>query len=112
MSASSLALAPASPTQGLVRDGSYEASSLRGFPIEAGLAVLDSNEVRSWLIKPTEEWLGRKLVGDPWRKAPPLWDPKAEKLHGISLEQLQSEGLPWAPSRSRAHDPCSTVAES
>jgi DNA polymerase III epsilon subunit-like protein len=72
----------------------FEASSLRGFPIEAGLAVFDSEEVRSWLIKPTEEWLGRTRVGDPSRTAPLLWDPEAEKLHGISIEQLQAEGLP------------------
>lgn len=59
-----------------------EASGLcRGsYPIEVGVAWLDGR-VMSWLIRPTAEWLERGV-----------WDPAAEALHGISLEQLAAEG--------------------
>ncbi|WP_372399888.1 hypothetical protein ABMY26_34050 [Azospirillum sp. HJ39] len=63
-----------------------EASALgRGsYPIEVGVAWLDGR-VMSWLIRPTAEWLERGV-----------WDPAAEALHGISLEQMAAEGRPAA----------------
>lgn len=63
-----------------------EASALgRGsYPIEVGVAWLDGR-VMSWLIRPTAEWLERGV-----------WDPAAEVLHGISLEQMAAEGRPAA----------------
>ena len=62
-----------------------EASCLGGLPIEIGWAFVDpsSGEIESeaHLIKPPPHWDLKSL-----------WDPDAEKLHGISLRQLSREG--------------------
>ncbi|WP_226642205.1 hypothetical protein [Microbulbifer variabilis] len=57
-----------------------EASGLHfdSYPIE--IAVLKAGEVRSWLIKPDSKWT--------------YWCAVAEKMHGITREQLVKEGLP------------------
>lgn len=64
----------------------FEASCLptpahESFPIEVGVAFVDTGEIRSWLIRPTAEWL---QIG--------YWDPASERVHGISLEILQRDG--------------------
>jgi hypothetical protein len=63
----------------------FEASGLAGFPIEVGWACLDGDNVKSdsLLIAPAAGW---DVVGD--------WKEGIESIHGISLRQLQSEGLP------------------
>lgn len=65
----------------------FEASCLpapgASFPIEVGVAYIDTDEVRSWLIKPITRWREKGV-----------WDPAAEKLHGITREQLERDGLP------------------
>jgi hypothetical protein len=64
-----------------------EASCIGGLPIEIGWAFLDTLtgkiQSESYLIRPPEHWDMR-----------PVWDPDAEKLHGISLEQLVAHGRP------------------
>ncbi len=65
----------------------FEASGLPGvgrktFPVEVGLACVASGDTRSWLIRPTDEWL-------TWG-----WDPGAEAMHGISLDEALSRGRP------------------
>jgi hypothetical protein len=61
----------------------FESSGLmRGsFPIEVAWASEDL-QVSSYLIRPTEIWLEDSR----------LWDPAAECLHGISLEELFRHG--------------------
>ena len=62
-----------------------EASALKdGYAIEIGWAWRRDGQVRSegHLIRPTLSWLKSKR-----------WDPAAERLHGISLERLQAEGM-------------------
>ena len=58
-----------------------EASCIGGLPIEIGWAFVDvpTGEIQSesHLVKPPLHW-----------DMQPVWDPDAEKLHGISLEQL------------------------
>ena len=51
------------------------------YPVEVALAFVESGTVRSWLIRPTEQWLTRGF-----------WDPASENVHGISVEKLLSEG--------------------
>ena len=62
-----------------------EASGLdpASYPIEIALVDVMTSEVRSWLIRPTERWLG---LG--------VWQTSAEALHGLSLDRLMIEGLP------------------
>lgn len=64
-----------------------EASGLQflSYPIEVGWAWVEKShvEARNLLIKPTPEWLG-------WKTG---WNEEAEKLHGISQEQLLADGL-------------------
>lgn len=48
------------------------------YPIEIGVAA-DNGEQYSWLIRPEHDWTH--------------WSLEAESLHGISREQLLSEGL-------------------
>jgi hypothetical protein len=64
-----------------------EASGLQflSYPVEIGWAWVERSRIesRSILIKPSEEWLS-------WKTG---WNPDAERLHGISLEQLYSEGI-------------------
>jgi len=59
----------------------FEASSLgkQGYPIEVAWAFA-SGEEESYLIRPAESWND--------------WDTKAGRIHGISREQLRSEGTP------------------
>jgi hypothetical protein len=63
----------------------FEANGLEGFPIEVGFAFVDdqNNIVSgSLLIKPDAEW---DIAND--------WDADAQQIHGISPEQLISEGI-------------------
>lgn len=64
----------------------FEASSLHGFPIEFGWAIADIEagtiEADSFLIRPTQDWI------EHWE-----WDPVSEEMHGISLDQLEREGV-------------------
>jgi hypothetical protein len=64
-----------------------EASCIGGLPIEIGWAFIDkaTGEIQSesYLIKPPLHW-----------DMQPVWDPDAEKLHRISLEQLLAHGRP------------------
>ena len=59
----------------------FEASSLgrQGYPIEVAW-VFASGEEESHLIRPAASWTD--------------WDAKAGRIHGISREQLKSEGTP------------------
>jgi hypothetical protein len=63
----------------------FEASGLRGFPIEIGWAWLDGSAVKSdsLLIAPAAHW---DLTG--------RWETQAERIHGISIKQLNDEGFP------------------
>ncbi len=58
----------------------FEASSLgrHGYPIEVAW-VFEDGRSESFLIAPIEKWTD--------------WDPAAEAIHGISREQLTSEGV-------------------
>jgi hypothetical protein len=62
-----------------------EASCIGGLPIEIGWAFIDTStgeiQSESHLVKPPLHW-----------DMQPVWDPDAEKLHGISLEQLHAQG--------------------
>ena len=63
-----------------------EASCTGGLPIEIGWAfIYKSGEIQSesHLVKPPLHW-----------DMQPVWDPDAEKLHGISLAQLHAQGRP------------------
>jgi hypothetical protein len=64
-----------------------EASCIGGLPIEIGWAFIDTatGEIQSesHLVKPPLHW---DMLS--------VWDPDAEKLHGISLEQLHAQGRP------------------
>ena len=57
----------------------FEASSLgkKGYPIEVAWVFADGRE-ESWLIKPAPFWLD--------------WNADAQAIHGISRDQLMSEG--------------------
>lgn len=48
------------------------------YPIEVGFA-LENREVYSFLIKPEDDWTH--------------WSEEAEKIHGITRDQLQEEGM-------------------
>lgn len=50
---------------------------LDSYPIE--ISVLVEGVIKTWLIKPLPEWQH--------------WDAKAEKMHGISRDQLNKHGL-------------------
>ena len=64
-----------------------EASALEGFPIEIGWACADAKTgaitSESHLILPPAHWPIEEM-----------WDPDAEKLHGIRLSQLRLNGEP------------------
>jgi hypothetical protein len=64
-----------------------EASCIGGLPIEIGWASIDTSrgeiQSESHLVRPPLHW-----------DMQPVWDPDAEKLHGISLEQLLAQGRP------------------
>jgi DNA polymerase III epsilon subunit-like protein len=64
-----------------------EASALEGVPIEIGWAYVDDTTravvSESHLILPPPQW-----------SIESLWDPDAQKLHGITLSQLQAQGKP------------------
>ncbi|TMV05677.1 hypothetical protein FGK63_16695 [Ruegeria sediminis] len=63
----------------------FEASSLRrgSFPIEVGLACIEGSEIRtaSVLVRPAKHWNMSS------------WSLESQKLHGISRDLLESEGL-------------------
>jgi hypothetical protein len=64
----------------------FEASSLPGpgsYPIEVGIAFAADGATRSWLIRPE---LGWAAVG--------IWDPAAERLHGLTRDTLKRDGQP------------------
>ncbi|MCW3781562.1 3'-5' exonuclease [Defluviimonas salinarum] len=56
----------------------FEAASLQGWPVEIGLSWLAEGKVRTWasLIRPRPDW------------SDDLWDPAAEKIHGICRAML------------------------
>jgi hypothetical protein len=62
----------------------FEASGFTGFPIEIGWAWQDGSAVKSdsRLIAPAPSW---DLAG--------RWEKQAERVHGISIKHLLSEGL-------------------
>ena len=64
-----------------------EATCIGGLPIEIGWAFIDKStgeiQSESHLIKPPLHW-----------DMQPVWDPDAEKLHGISLKELLAHGRP------------------
>ena len=74
-----------------------EASSLVGFPIEIGWAYVDlpSMQIRSeaYLIRPPDHW---------WSDF--IWDPEAEKLHGIPRQTLLQDGHPPGEVASRLNE--------
>lgn len=59
-----------------------EASGFHGFPIEVAWCSADLTAGRSWLIHPTD-WPSHLE-----------WDDAAERIHGLSFERLEAEGLP------------------
>ncbi|MDX2028994.1 MAG: hypothetical protein SFW62_10245 [Alphaproteobacteria bacterium] len=61
----------------------FEASALgpRGYPIEVGVADVQTGETQAWLIKPTTEWLHERI-----------WSEASETIHGISQNQLLNDG--------------------
>jgi DNA polymerase III epsilon subunit-like protein len=70
----------------------FEASAMpsrSSYPIEVGIAFVLSGESRSWLIRPTEQWL---QTGQ--------WDPESEKIHRLTKEVLLAEGQPVDRVRS------------
>jgi len=64
-----------------------EASALEGVPIEIGWAWVDDAKrsliSESHLVLPPPEW-----------SIESLWDPDAQKLHGITLSGLRAQGRP------------------
>jgi hypothetical protein len=62
----------------------FEASGLgdKGFPIELGIVAVTSGQSWEWLIRPTDGWLSRDA-----------WEPEAQVVHGLSLDDLQRDGL-------------------
>jgi len=62
-----------------------EASSIGGLPIEIGWADPATDEIRAegHLVKPPSHWNMRKV-----------WDPDAQKLHGIARADLDRDGRP------------------
>jgi hypothetical protein len=64
-----------------------EASCIGGLPIEIGWAFIDTSrdeiQSESHLVRTPLHW-----------DMQPVWDPDAEKLHGISLKQLDAQGRP------------------
>lgn len=65
----------------------FEASATRdGFPVEVGWAWVEGNTVHSaaMLIAPADEWLTPAFS----------WDPIAQAIHGLSVQNLQEGGLP------------------
>lgn len=78
--------------------GDIEASGLQlsGYPIEVGWAWEASSVVhlRSVLIRPPVEWTNEL----------DSWSEEAERLHGISLEQLMDEGIDPIAACQRLND--------
>lgn len=62
-----------------------EASGFYGWPIELGWCEIGSDKPRSMLIRP-------EMHDDAWSLD--YWDPRAQEVHGISLEQLMRDGYP------------------
>jgi hypothetical protein len=60
----------------------FEASSFSGYPVEVGWCAADLSSGGSALIKRCPDWGERD------------WSYSAEKLHGITVERLEADGLP------------------
>ncbi len=79
----------------------FEASSLPApgsYPIEVAIVSVSDTTLRSWLIRPDPRWT-----------AFGFWDPTAARLHGLTHETLEREGMPAA---TVAIELAATVAES
>jgi hypothetical protein len=74
-----------------------EASCIGGLPIEIGWAFISTStgeiQSESHLVRPPQHW-----------DMQPVWDPDAEKLHGISLEHLLAHGRPPFEVARRMND--------
>jgi len=84
----------------------FEASCLpdagMSFPIEVALAEVDGPS-RVWLIKPHPRWRY-------WD-----WTEEAERLHGLSLDTIERDGMPVEDvleELARAAEGCSVFADS
>lgn len=76
----------------------FEASCLpsvdaESYPIEVGIAFVTGGASRSWLIRPIDEW---RRVG--------FWDPAAERLHGLTIDRLERDGVDVAVVRQELAD--------
>ncbi|CAA6603740.1 conserved hypothetical protein [Rhodospirillaceae bacterium LM-1] len=64
----------------------FEASSFDGYPVEVGWAVVDHETgvitTEGHIIRPTQGWL------DDTEN----WNPSAQKIHGLSLQDLEEHG--------------------
>lgn len=73
----------------------FEASCLpafgKSYPIEVGVCEVATGEVEHWLIKPAPKWTD-------WD-----WDPEAERLHGLSHQTIEEEGVRPRLVLSRLH---------
>ena len=75
---------PVPPRRLIVLD--FEASALPqagSFPVEVGICWADTAEVRTWLIRPTSDWL-----------ASGLWSAASAAVHGIGQQEAFDLGLP------------------
>jgi hypothetical protein len=65
----------------------FEASCLpqsgRSYPIEVGAGIVETGEVRCWLIRPERQWL------KAWD-----WHDESEQIHGLTRAYLLAHGLP------------------
>ncbi len=59
-----------------------EASGFHGYPIELGWCEIGTSDVHSFLIKPTPKW-----------KESLIWDEVSEGIHGITMNELERDGL-------------------
>jgi len=57
----------------------------RSYPVEVGVGIPETGEVRSWLIKPEPDWI------DAWD-----WYYEAERIHRLTRGHLLAHGLPRA----------------
>lgn len=74
-----------------------EASDVEGYPIEIGWAFVDPETgaivSESHLIEPAEDW--------PIKES---WDRAAERLHGITLSRLRTDGRPVSDVARRMNE--------
>ena len=59
------------------------------YPIEVGIAFVETGASRAWLIRPPQLWLEHGI-----------WDPASEKVHGIPRDLLLAEGRPLEEVRN------------